>query len=202
MCSRSNELFALFLDETMTYSSAIFKMENEDLKVAQLRKISLLIGKKGSEGRNLCVSSYFTESQNTKWRFGAPPNYDVVNKLFEEGRTKIWPPGSIEEKVQNLVKKWEMEMLHKTCFDGYKTANLKKYRISLNDVRYRRAMGIEVKRSNTTKEGGLKASAVESSRMASRSEATRIDESDKPLLKALFSAKRDLEALCFLALKA
>ncbi|KAK9140261.1 hypothetical protein Scep_009942 [Stephania cephalantha] len=41
----SNDLFALFLDETMTYSSAIFKTENEDLKTAQLRKISLLIEK-------------------------------------------------------------------------------------------------------------------------------------------------------------
>ncbi|XWS21737.1 hypothetical protein CRYUN_Cryun30bG0080500 [Craigia yunnanensis] len=48
--------------------------------------------------------------KNTKWKFGAPPNYDAVNKLFEEGRTKIWPPGSLEEKVQNLVKTWEMEM--------------------------------------------------------------------------------------------
>ncbi|KAF7145717.1 hypothetical protein RHSIM_Rhsim04G0174200 [Rhododendron simsii] len=42
---KSNELFALFLDETMTYSSAIFKSEDEDLKVAQMRKISLLIEK-------------------------------------------------------------------------------------------------------------------------------------------------------------
>ncbi|KAF9586853.1 hypothetical protein IFM89_039928 [Coptis chinensis] len=41
----SNDLFGLFLDETMTYSSAIFKSEEEDLKVAQLRKISLLIEK-------------------------------------------------------------------------------------------------------------------------------------------------------------
>ncbi|KAF6145532.1 hypothetical protein GIB67_037565 [Kingdonia uniflora] len=41
----SNDLFELFLDETMTYSSAIFKAENEDLKVAQLRKLSLLIEK-------------------------------------------------------------------------------------------------------------------------------------------------------------
>ncbi|KAE9455510.1 hypothetical protein C3L33_12589, partial [Rhododendron williamsianum] len=40
-----NELFALFLDETMTYSSAIFKSEDEDLKVAQMRKISVLIEK-------------------------------------------------------------------------------------------------------------------------------------------------------------
>ncbi|XP_039122010.1 LOW QUALITY PROTEIN: uncharacterized protein LOC120258614 [Dioscorea cayenensis subsp. rotundata] len=41
----SNAFFSLFLDETMTYSSAIFKSENEDLKVAQIRKISLLIEK-------------------------------------------------------------------------------------------------------------------------------------------------------------
>ncbi|KAG6393072.1 hypothetical protein SASPL_147302 [Salvia splendens] len=41
----SNELFSLFLDVTMTYSCAIFKSEGEDLKIAQLRKISLLIEK-------------------------------------------------------------------------------------------------------------------------------------------------------------
>ncbi|XP_076948198.1 uncharacterized protein LOC143620373 isoform X2 [Bidens hawaiensis] len=41
----SNELFALFLDETMTYSCAIFKSENEDLKTAQMRKITSLIEK-------------------------------------------------------------------------------------------------------------------------------------------------------------
>ena len=34
--------------------------------------------------------SYLTEEdvKNTTWRFG-PPNYDAVNKLFEEGRTKV-----------------------------------------------------------------------------------------------------------------
>lgn len=29
------------------------------------------------------------EEKNTKWRYGGPPNYDVVNKLFEQGRTKV-----------------------------------------------------------------------------------------------------------------
>lgn len=41
----SNELFSLFLDETMTYSSALFKADGEDLTVAQLRKMSTLIEK-------------------------------------------------------------------------------------------------------------------------------------------------------------
>lgn len=41
----SNEVFSLFLGETMAYSSAIFKTEGEDLNTAQLRKISVLIEK-------------------------------------------------------------------------------------------------------------------------------------------------------------
>ncbi|KAJ6356269.1 hypothetical protein OIU78_004390 [Salix suchowensis] len=41
----SNELFSLFLGETMAYSSAIFKTEDEDLNTAQLRKINTLIEK-------------------------------------------------------------------------------------------------------------------------------------------------------------
>ncbi|KAK6254719.1 hypothetical protein SCA6_016024 [Theobroma cacao] len=41
----SNDFFSLFLDETMTYSCAVFKKEDEDLKVAQKRKISVLIEK-------------------------------------------------------------------------------------------------------------------------------------------------------------
>lgn len=27
--------------------------------------------------------------KDTKRKFGVPPNYDVVNKLFEDGRTKV-----------------------------------------------------------------------------------------------------------------
>ncbi|KAK6265594.1 hypothetical protein QUC31_016431 [Theobroma cacao] len=42
---QSNELFESFMDETMQYSAAIFKAEDDDLKVAQLRKITSLIDK-------------------------------------------------------------------------------------------------------------------------------------------------------------
>ncbi|GFP85279.1 probable fatty acid methyltransferase [Phtheirospermum japonicum] len=41
----SNELFSLFLDDTMAYSCAVFKTPDEDLKSAQLRKINMLIDK-------------------------------------------------------------------------------------------------------------------------------------------------------------
>lgn len=29
------------------------------------------------------------EAEITEWRHGAPPIFDKVNKLFEEGRTKV-----------------------------------------------------------------------------------------------------------------
>ncbi|XP_056867370.1 uncharacterized protein LOC108861969 isoform X2 [Raphanus sativus] len=41
----SNELFSLFLDDTMSYSTAVFKPDDEDLKTAQMRKIFILIDK-------------------------------------------------------------------------------------------------------------------------------------------------------------
>ncbi|XP_065880673.1 pathogen-related protein-like [Euphorbia lathyris] len=73
--------------------------------------------------------------KNTKWRFGGPPNYDIVNKLFEQGRTKVWAAGSLEEKVQNLLKTWEMEVFHKVCFDDYKSIDPNNYTFSLNGMK-------------------------------------------------------------------
>ena len=45
---------------------------------------------------------------------------------------QIWPAGSLEEKVQNLVKTWEMEIFHKTNPNEYKSLDPKKYTFSLN----------------------------------------------------------------------
>ncbi|KAI3723965.1 hypothetical protein L2E82_35729 [Cichorium intybus] len=70
--------------------------------------------------------------KNTTWKFDKPPTYEVVNKLFEEGRTKIWPTGSLEEQVQNLVKTWEMEMFHKPNPQDFKTCDVTKLKISVN----------------------------------------------------------------------
>ena len=43
----SNELFAQFLDETMTYSAALFKLESDSLAVAQGRKVERLLDATG-----------------------------------------------------------------------------------------------------------------------------------------------------------
>ncbi|KAH6824073.1 hypothetical protein C2S53_004039 [Perilla frutescens var. hirtella] len=75
------------------------------------------------------------ELNSTKWNAG-PPNYDVVNNLFEQGRTKIWPAGSVEEYVQNLIKTWEMELVHKADPNDYKTLDPKKFTLGLNGKKY------------------------------------------------------------------
>ncbi|KAI3921800.1 hypothetical protein MKX01_005489 [Papaver californicum] len=75
---------------------------------------------------------YGEGEKDTEWRYGVP-NYDVVNKLFEDGRTK----------VQNLVKTWEMEMFHKTRLEDFKTIDPSNYMFSLNG---RKLISFEEKR--------------------------------------------------------
>ncbi|KAL2496489.1 pathogenesis-related family protein [Forsythia ovata] len=72
------------------------------------------------------------EAHNTEWRHGGPPIYDDVNKLFEQGRTKEWPQGSLEEVVQNALKSWEMEMSHKTRLEDFRTINPEKFKLIVN----------------------------------------------------------------------
>ncbi|KZV06966.1 hypothetical protein F511_45553 [Dorcoceras hygrometricum] len=73
------------------------------------------------------------EAQNTtEWRHGGPPIYDAVNKLFEEGRSKEWAKGSLEEVVQNAIKSWEMELSHKTRIEDFKTINPQKFKLIVN----------------------------------------------------------------------
>ncbi|KAJ8541539.1 hypothetical protein K7X08_002355 [Anisodus acutangulus] len=71
------------------------------------------------------------EVKNTKWRNG-PPSYDVVDKLFEQDRTHVWPEGSLEEKVQRLLKTWEMEMVHKADPNQFKTVDPTKFKKIVN----------------------------------------------------------------------
>ncbi|XP_073119966.1 pathogen-related protein-like [Henckelia pumila] len=81
--------------------------------------------------------SYLTpeDLKTTKWQAG-PPNYDAVNKLFEDGRTKVWPEGSLEEQVQNFVKTWEMEIVHKADPNQYKTLDPQKFVIGINGKKF------------------------------------------------------------------
>ncbi|WOH05787.1 hypothetical protein DCAR_0625208 [Daucus carota subsp. sativus] len=69
---------------------------------------------------------------DTHWRHGASPTYDQVNLLFEEGRTKVWPEGSLEETVQNAIKSWEMELSHKTRLQDFQSINPDKFKLIVN----------------------------------------------------------------------
>ncbi|KAF7822621.1 pathogen-related protein [Senna tora] len=75
---------------------------------------------------------YDEESQKTMWRHGSPPTYDDVNQLFEQGRTKVWEEGSLEETVQNAIKSWEMELSHKIRLQDFKTLNPEKFKLFVN----------------------------------------------------------------------
>lgn len=44
----------------------------------------------------------------------------------------MWPKGSLEEVVQNLVKTWEMELSHKTRVSDFKSIHHEKFCISVN----------------------------------------------------------------------
>lgn len=78
---------------------------------------------------------YGEGEKNTVWRHGAPPNYDMVNKLFEEERTQVWPEGSLEEKVQRLLKTWEMELVHKVRPEDQKSVHSQKFCASTNGLK-------------------------------------------------------------------
>lgn len=69
---------------------------------------------------------------DVEWRHGGPPTYGEVNELFEQGRTKVWPEGSLEETVQNAVKTWEMELSHKVRLKDFKTINPEKFKLFVN----------------------------------------------------------------------
>ncbi|KAL6318472.1 hypothetical protein AAG906_041243 [Vitis piasezkii] len=80
------------------------------------------MGASAAQGDKYRSYLYGEGEENTEWRYGAPPDYDV-----------IWPPGSLEEQVQNMVKTWEMEMFHKVKMEDFKSVDLNKYTFSLNE---------------------------------------------------------------------
>ncbi|CAN1160440.1 Pathogen-related protein [Linum perenne] len=76
--------------------------------------------------------SFMSADGKTQWRHGDPPQYDVVNKLFEQERTQLWGEGSLEEIVQNAVKTWEMEFSHKIRLEDFKTIDPNIFNLVVN----------------------------------------------------------------------
>ncbi|KAF3442398.1 hypothetical protein FNV43_RR16314 [Rhamnella rubrinervis] len=76
------------------------------------------------------------EAENNQWRHGSPPIFYKVNKLFEQGRTKEWPKGSLEEAVQNAVKSCKMQLSHKTHLQDLNSINPEKFKLIVNERDY------------------------------------------------------------------
>jgi len=66
-----------------------------------------------------------------KWRFGKP-NYERVNKLYFQYRTKIHVEGSLEHVVNSLVKNWEVESHHIADPHQWKTMDITKFTAAVN----------------------------------------------------------------------
>lgn len=46
----------------------------------------------------------------------------------------MWAVGSLEEKVQRLMKTWEMELVHKADPNEFKTLDPTKFRLFVNGI--------------------------------------------------------------------
>nr|AEM42990.1 pathogen-related protein [Siraitia grosvenorii] len=95
-------------------------------------KMSTEGGSRGTILPDKYRSSLHLEHPTVHWRHGKPPTYHSVNQLFEEGRTKEWAKGSLEETVQNAVKLWQMEFNNKARLQDFKTINHEKFKIHVN----------------------------------------------------------------------
>ena len=74
----------------------------------------------------------FSLCEDTKWRFGGPPDYSLTDLKYLKERSKVHADGSLEQVVENLVKTWEMERSHKTDANQHQSVDTEKFRLSAN----------------------------------------------------------------------
>jgi len=69
--------------------------------------------------------------KGVQWRFGKP-NYERVNKLYFQHRSKIHAEGSLESVVSKLVKSWEVESHDIADPKQWKTMDISKFTAQVN----------------------------------------------------------------------
>ncbi|RZR86750.1 hypothetical protein BHM03_00014005 [Ensete ventricosum] len=69
--------------------------------------------------------------KDTQWRHGAPPTYDLVNKLFEEGRTRA-RESLASSALVFLTTSLTMLLSHKTRLGAFKSINPAKFKFFVN----------------------------------------------------------------------
>ena len=69
-----------------------------------------------------------------KWRAGKP-HYSKVDLGFLRGKSMNHPAGSVEMAVENLVKKWEMELTHLPDCEDWTTVETSQFCVQVNGGR-------------------------------------------------------------------
>ncbi|XP_054754581.1 uncharacterized protein LOC129260652 [Lytechinus pictus] len=98
------------------------KVEDVDENLAKLQE------KYGFVRPERGIDSY---PEGTGWREGKP-DYRLADLTFFQGKTKNHLVGSLEYIVENLVKKWEMEMTHLGDKKDWMTIDPREYNVSMN----------------------------------------------------------------------
>ncbi len=68
-----------------------------------------------------------------KWRNDRVPEYDVVNAKYLLQKTQKHSPDSLEKVVENLIKTWESEILHKLVPEQIGTIDMKQFSVATNN---------------------------------------------------------------------
>ena len=63
---------------------------------------------------------YGLDDLEATWKTGVP-NYDLVDAKYLRERSRRHAPDSIERKIENVMKTWEMESTHKKNFEVSET---------------------------------------------------------------------------------
>ena len=74
----------------------------------------------------------FMDQEDIEWRFGAKPDYSIVNLKYLKERSKIHEDGSLEQIVETLVKNWEGERSHVLDPKKHQSVDTENFRISAN----------------------------------------------------------------------
>ena len=71
------------------------------------------------------------ENPDIEWRI-EKPDYTKANYQYLKGKTQNHEEGSLEDVVENLVKKWEMQASHYKHFEQWTEVDHENYKVSVN----------------------------------------------------------------------
>ena len=86
-------------------------------------------------------------SPGVEWRNGVPPDYTMADLFYFQGKSMNHSIGSLEMVLENIVKKWEMEITHLIKPSDCTTMQTDVFRLKVNDGQDITAKGVMAKGS-------------------------------------------------------